>query len=99
MIFVTVIYLQAKRWTNKVGRPDIQTFVGALQGKSAHRGVFITTSSFSNEAQEYARTVSTRVALVDGQRLAQLMIEHGVGVSDVQTFVLRRVDTDYFEEQ
>lgn len=94
------IYLQAKRWQprNTVGRPEIQGFVGALQGVQAGKGVFITTSTFTGHAVEYAAMVSPRVILIDGRELAQLMIDHGVAVSTRQTLKLRRLDEDYFLE-
>jgi restriction system protein len=91
-----LIYVQAKKWSNSVGRPEIQRFVGALQGQRASKGVFITTSSFSPEAVTYAEGVSPRVILVDGPGLAQLMIEHGVGVSVATTYEIKRIDQDYF---
>lgn len=93
-----VVYVQAKRWTTPVGRDDIQKFVGALQGQKARKGVFITTSSFTKEAQEYARRVDTRIVLVDGAQLAQLMIDHDVGVTTMASYHTKRVDSDYFEE-
>lgn len=93
-----VIYVQAKRWQATVGRAEIQSFVGALVGKHAHKGVFITTSDFHKTAVEYARNVQHKVILISGQRLAELMIEHGVGVSTVRIIELKRVDSDYFEE-
>jgi restriction system protein len=92
------IYVQAKRWERSVGRPDVQAFVGALQGVRASRGVMITTSSFTKEAREYADGVSPRVVLLDGQELADLMVEHDVGVSVVNTYAIKRVDSDYFAE-
>jgi len=91
-----LIYVQAKKWEAPVGRPEIQKFFGALHGQRATKGVFITTSRFSKEAIEYARDVTPRVILVDGQELAQLMIEHGVGVSVLRTYELKRPDLDYF---
>jgi restriction system protein len=90
------IYVQAKRWANTVGRPDIQQFVGALNGQRASKGVFITTSTFSREAVDYAEGISPRVVLVDGKQLAELMIDHDVGVSVETTYPIRRVDLDYF---
>lgn len=91
-----VVYVQAKRWTDKVvGRPEIQQFVGALQGQRASKGVFITTSSFTGDAADYARSIG-KVILIDGQRLAGLMAEHNVGVSTVATYELKKVDSDYF---
>jgi restriction system protein len=93
-----VIYLQAKRWEGAVGRPEIQKFVGALQGQRARRGVFITTSSFTKEAVQYTAMIENKVVLIDGEMLAQLMIDHGVGVSSVATYEVKRVDSDYFAE-
>lgn len=93
-----VIYVQAKRWKSTVGRPEVQGFVGALAGKQANKGVFITTSNFSHEAIQFARNISQKVILIDGSRLAELMIEHNVGVSPMQTFTIKRIDSDYFEE-
>lgn len=94
-----LIYVQAKRWANVVGRPDIQQFVGALNGQRATKGVFITTSTFSREARGYAEAVNPRVILVDGQQLAELMIDHDVGVTVETTYRIRRVDLDYFEAE
>jgi hypothetical protein len=74
------VYVQAKRWKGTVSRPDVQGFYGALAGQRANKGIFITTSSFTTQATEFAASVE-RIVLVDGQRLTQLMIEHGVGVS------------------
>lgn len=93
-----VIYVQAKRWQNKVGRPEVQNFVGALAGKHATKGVFITTSDFQQNAIDYAGTVQQKVILISGRRLADLMIEHNVGVSTVRTIAIKRVDSDAFEE-
>jgi len=90
------IYVQAKRWRDVVGRPEIQKFFGALHGQRATKGVFITTSGFSKEAIEYADNVTPRVILVDGKELAELMIDHDVGVSVARTFRLKRLDLDYF---
>lgn len=91
-----LIYVQAKFWTNTVGRPEIQRFYGALHGQRATKGIFITTSSFSPEAREYAEGVTPRVILIDGSQLADLMIEHGVGVTVQHTYEVKRVDLDYF---
>lgn len=93
------IYVQAKRYSqdNTVGRPEVQAFVGALHGHGAARGVFITTSQFTAGAREYAGTIGTRVILIDGERLAALMIKYGVAVQVRQTFTLVEVDEDYFE--
>lgn len=94
-----VIYLQAKRWEGVVGRPEIQKFAGALQGRRAKKGVFITTSSFTRDASEYASLIDNRIVLIDGRRLARLMIDHDVGVSAVEQYVIKRLDTDYFIEE
>ncbi|MBB4661876.1 restriction endonuclease [Conexibacter arvalis] len=93
-----VIYVQAKRWSRErtVKRPDIQQFVGALHGKHAAKGVFITTSSFSRGATDYAASVNSRVILIDGKELAQLMIDYDVGVFVAERFELKKVDSDYF---
>ncbi|WP_454199312.1 restriction endonuclease [Nocardia sp. Marseille-Q1738] len=93
------IYVQAKRYAadNTVGRPEIQAFVGALHGVGAARGVFITTSAFTSGAREYAQNIGTRIILIDGRRLAELMIRYGVGVQTRQTFTVVEVDEDYFE--
>ena len=93
-----VIYLQAKRWEGVVGRPEIQKFAGALQGQRARKGVFITTSGFTREAAEYAENIETRIILIDGNQLAELMVQHGVGVSLADTFPVKKIDTDYFTE-
>ena len=96
-----VIYVQAKRWENNVGEPPVRDFVGALQGKRARKGIFITTSGFSNGARNYASAIDARdskVILIDGTQLAQLMIDHNVGVSTTKTYEIKRVDSDYFAE-
>lgn len=80
-----VIYIQAKRWQNTVGRKEIQSFVGALAGQQANKGVFITTSDFAQTAIEFAKNIQQKVILIDGTRLAELMIEHNVGVSTTRT--------------
>jgi restriction system protein len=92
------IYVQAKRWDGSVGRPEIQKFAGALQGQRATKGIFITTSTFTREAEDYAQRIGTRIVLIDGRRLAQLMFEHDVGVSPRRTYTVKDVDGDYFEE-
>jgi len=93
-----VVYIQAKRWKDTVGRPEIQRFVGALHGQNARKGVFITTSSFSNAAVQYAEGLSDKVVLIDGETLANLMIDHGVGVALEEAYEVKRVDFDYFNE-
>jgi restriction system protein len=93
-----VIYIQAKRWKHNVGRPEIQNFVGALAGKKANKGIFITTSSFHDNASEYAAGLHNKVILIDGRRLAELMIEHGIGVAEEHAYSVKKIDSDYFEE-
>jgi restriction system protein len=93
-----MVYLQAKKWDGTVGRPEIQKFVGALNGKRARKGVFITTGTFSSEAVGYVEHIDPKVVLIDGRRLAQLMIDFEVGVATARTYRLKRVDSDYFEE-
>ncbi|MEP6474106.1 MAG: restriction endonuclease [Gemmatimonadota bacterium] len=93
-----VIYVQAKRWEGTVGRPEIQKFAGALQGQRAKRGIFITTSSFSREAEEYAQRIDNRIVLIDGERLATLLFDYDVGVNPRSTYVVKHLDSDYFED-
>ncbi len=93
-----VIYIQAKRWEGAVGRPEIQKFAGALQGKRAKKGIFISTSSFTKEARSYVSNIDTRIILIDGERLAQLMVDHDVGVSTAGTYEIKKIDSDYFDE-
>ena len=93
-----VIYIQAKRYQATIGRKEIQSFVGALAGKQANKGVFITTSDFKKTANEYANNVSQKVILINGSRLADLMIEHDIGVSTQRTISIKRIDSDYFED-
>jgi restriction system protein len=90
------VCVQAKRWQGSVSRPEIQAFYGALAGRRARKGVFITTSSFTREAREFARQVAEKIVLIDGNRLTSLMIEHGVGVSHYRVLRLPKVDDDYF---
>jgi restriction system protein len=93
-----VVYIQAKRWDGSVGRPDIQKFVGALHGKRAKKGVFITTGYFSSDAAAYVEHIDPKVVLIDGRRLAELMIDFEIGVTTARTFHVKRVDSDYFDE-
>jgi restriction system protein len=93
-----VIYIQAKRWQGTVGRPEIQKFVGALQGQRARKGVFMTTSGFSSDAVDYVSRIDAKVVLLDGHKIADLMIDFDVGVSPVSTYVVKRLDSDYFDE-
>lgn len=95
-----IIYIQAKRWNdgNTVGRPEIQKFVGALSGQGASKGIFITTSSYSKEAQTYAnQNQMYKIVLIDGEKLSELMIEHNLGVSITATYEVKKIDSDYFE--
>jgi restriction system protein len=91
------VYVQAKRWDKPVGRPDVQTFAGSLEGQRARKGVYITTSSFSKDAHDYVTRIEKRIVLIDGEELSDLMIEHGVGVTDVVSYHVKRIDQDYFD--
>jgi restriction system protein len=93
------IYIQAKKWDGKVGRPEIQRFVGALHGKRARKGVFLTTGTFSSEAREYIRTIDPRVVLIDGPELASYMLDLDIGVTTKAIFQLKRIDSDYFSDE
>ena len=93
------IYIQAKRWDQTVSRPEIQKFAGALQGFRAKKGIFITTSAFSKEAEEYASRIESKIVLIDGEQLWNLMIDYGIGVSAIATYELKRIDNDYFTEE
>jgi len=93
-----IVHIQAKRWQNTVGRPDVQAFVGSLAGNRAKKGVFITTSKFSSEAIEYVTRIEQKVVLIDGVTLAQFMIDHNVGVSEESQYIVKKVNLDYFEE-
>ena len=92
-----VIHVQAKRWKDPVGRPVVQAFAGSLEGVRARKGVLITTSAFTPDALDYVQKIEKRIVLIDGKQLADLMIEHDVGVAPTQTFTVKRVDSDYFE--
>jgi restriction system protein len=94
-----VIYIQAKRWEGVVGRPEVQKFVGALAGQRAKKGVFITTSNFTKEATQYAMQMDTKIVLIDGEKLAQYMIDYNLGVSVQNTYEIKKIDSDYFEEE
>ncbi|HMS17482.1 MAG TPA: restriction endonuclease [Planctomycetota bacterium] len=94
-----VIYIQAKRWAGTVGRPEIQKFAGALLGNRARKGVFITSSSFSSDAVNYAQGIDSKIVLIDGPALVKLMIEHNLGVSVSRTYEVKRIDSDYFLEE
>lgn len=94
-----VIFIQAKRWESVVGRPEIQKFAGALQGQRAKKGVFIATSSFSKEARDFAAAIESRLVLIDGEDLADYMIDFGIGVAEVGSYVVKRLDSDYFSQE
>jgi restriction system protein len=91
-----VIYIQGKRWEGTVGRPEIQKFVGALSGQKARKGIFITTSAFTKEAQDFASFIDSKVILIDGAELADLLIDNGVGVTKGESYEIKRIDLDYF---
>ncbi len=93
------IYIQAKKWEQTVSRPEIQKFAGALQGVRARKGIFITTSDFSKEAVEYASRIDSKIVLIDGEQLWNLMIDFGIGVSTTATYEVKRIDNDYFSEE
>lgn len=93
------IYLQAKKWENTVGRPEIQKFAGALQGQRAKKGIFITTSNFSKEAYDYTSRIDTKIVLIDGEQLARLMIDHNIGVTSISKYEIKKIDSDYFSEE
>ena len=93
-----IIYIQAKRWDGSVGRPEVQKFAGALQGQRAKKGIFITTSAFTKDATDYASFIDSKLILIDGVRLVEFMIDHGVGVTTQATYEIKRIDSDYFTE-
>jgi restriction system protein len=89
-----VIHIQAKRWQGNVGRPEIQKFVGALQGQRARKGVFMTTSGISADAIDYVSRIDAKVVLLDGNQIANLMIDHGVGVSTSTTYLIKKLEAN-----
>jgi predicted helicase len=89
-----IIYVQAKRWAATVGRPEIQKFARALHGQHATKGIFITTSDFSRDANDYVSKIGSKIVLIDGSRLAELMIEFGVAVATDATYTMKRIDND-----
>jgi restriction system protein len=94
-----VVYIQAKRWDNNpVGRPDVMQFAGALQAQRANKGIFITTSRFTDDARSYVSQIGSKIVLIDGEQLTNLMIEHDVGISTVSLYPVKKIDTDYFDE-
>jgi restriction system protein len=94
-----VIYIQAKRWENVVGRPEIQKFAGALLGQKAKKGIFITTSWFTNDALDFVKNLDSKIVLIDGEMLTDLMIEFNLGVSTYKSYELKKIDSDYFVEE
>ena len=94
-----IIYIQAKRWKNVVGSKEVRNFVGSLAEHHAKKGVFITTSSFTRDALDYVKTITEKVILIDGETLANLMIENDVGVSKITSYDIKKIDSDYFEEE
>ena len=93
------IYIQAKRWDGSVGRPELQKFVGALHGKRARKGVFITTGTFTADAREYVSQIDPRIVLIDGRQVAAYMVEYGLGVTTRTAYEIKRIDSDYFVEE
>ncbi len=94
-----IIYIQAKRWESTVGRPIVQAFAGSLEGMRAKRGVLITTSKFSKEAYEYIKLIEKKIVLIDGDQLAELMIEYNTGVGEAERYIVKKIDYDYFNEE
>lgn len=94
-----VIYIQAKRWEGSVGRPVVQAFAGSLEGNRARKGVLITTSRFTEEAKDYVKRIEKKIVLIDGETLAELMIDNNVGVSPKITYIIKDIDSDYFNEE
>jgi restriction system protein len=95
-----LLFIQAKKWDNSsVGRPEIQKFVGALYGRKAKKGIFITTSTFSRDARDYADGLDSKVVLIDGTQLTELMFDFGVGVSTANSYAVKRIDSDFFDEE
>ncbi len=94
-----VVYVQAKRWSGPVGRQVVQAFAGALEGHRAQKGVLITTSGFTQDARQYPLAVGKKIVWIDGQELARLMVEHGVGVTVVRTYAVKKLDHEHFQEE
>jgi len=92
------IFVQAKRWEGNVGSKELQSFVGALASKKSKKGVFITTSDFTKAAFDYSKSIDHNIVLIDGEKLANLMVEYNLGVSVQQTIELKHIDYDYFEQ-
>lgn len=94
-----IIYIQAKRWENTIGRPEVQKFAGAIQGQRAKKGIFITTSNFSRDAHDFASSIESKIVLIDGEQLTQFMIDHNIGVNPISNYEIKRIDLDYFTEE
>ncbi len=94
-----IVYVQAKRWKTVVGRPIVQAFAGSLEGQKAKKGVLIATSQFSKDARDYVGKIEKKIVLIDGEQLAQLMIDYGIGVAPVTSYVVRKLDLDYFGDE
>ncbi|MDP2659786.1 MAG: restriction endonuclease, partial [Dehalococcoidia bacterium] len=94
-----VVYVQAKRWEAPVGSPVVQAFSGSLDGQRSRKGVLITTSRFSPQAAEYVNRIEKRIVLIDGEQLAQLMIDHGIGVTEISTYAVKKMDLGYFGDE
>ncbi len=94
-----IVYVQAKRWDGSVGRPEVQKFAGALQGQRAQKGILITTSSFTREAEDFVRTIDSKIILIDGADLTQFMIDYNVGVTPFASYELKKIDADFFSEE
>lgn len=92
------VYIQAKRWQGPVGRPEVQRFAGALQGQRSHKGIMLTTSSFTKDAQDYVSRIESKIILIDGPTLSQLMVDYNVGVSPIASYEIKKVDSDYFTD-
>lgn len=93
-----VVCIQAKRWRGSVGRPEVQAFAGSMEGYRARKGVLITTAAFTRDAEEYVKHIERKIVLIDGEKLSQYMIDFGIGVSIANTYVVKRIDADYFLE-
>jgi len=93
-----VVHIQAKRWKDTVGRPTVQAFAGSLEGFRARKGVLITTSQFSQDAKSYVNNIEKKIVLIDGEQLAQYMLDYGIGVSEVATYIVKQIDLDYFDD-
>ena len=93
-----MLYVQAKRWEGNVGRPEIQKFAGSLEGHRAKKGVFITTSEYTISAKEYINQIEKKIILINGKELAEYMLKYGIGVSEVTTYTIKKIDLDYFDE-